>query len=523
MPKDVLPTGTVTLLFTDTEGSTQLLQRLGDRYALVLTTCQKLLRAAFQQWNGYEIDTQGDAFFVAFARATDAVSAGVAAQRSLAAYPWPDGAEVRIRMGLHTGEPARSSEGYVGLDVHLAARLMSAAHGGQVLLSETTKELAERDLQDGVILRDLGAYHLKDFSGSRRIFQLVIADLPADFPPLRNLFTQFNNLPAQLTSLIGREQEETAVCTLLRREDVRLLTLTGTGGIGKTRLSLAVATEVLDMFADGVCFVPLAPINDPALVALTIAHLFGLEHTHAGKRAAIVHMEYLKAFLQDKHFLLVLDNFEQVVSAAPDLVELLIACPHLKMLVTSRAALHVHGEQEFPVPPLALPKRTQLPALEEIAQYAALALFVQRAQAVKSDFVLTRANAHAIAAICLHLDGLPLAIELAAARIKLLPPQALLQRLTHRLDVLTSGTQGAPARQQTLRNAIAWSYNLLDAAEQRLFQRLSVFVGSFTLEAVEPLCGAFADGVDQILNGVDSLIDKSLLQQTEQGGTSHGS
>lgn len=516
--RSMLPTGTVTLLFTDTEGSTYLLQQLGGRYASVLSEMRHLLRTAFQEWNGYEVDVQGDAFFVVFARATDAVSAAVAAQCALAWHRWPEDVAVRVRMGLHTGEPVRSSVGYTGLDVHYTARLMSAAHGGQVVISQTTRDLVQHDLPDGASLRDLGEHRLKNFPGLKHLFQLVISDLPADFPPLRTPDTQFNNLPVQLTSLIGREQEVKQVCTLLRRVDVRFVTLTGTGGIGKTRLGLQVATELLDEFVDGICFVPLAPVSDPALVVHTIAHMLGMEHQYVRQRLVVEHMDYVKAFLQDKRFLLLLDNFEQVLSAAPELAELLIACPQLKILVTSRAVLHIQGEREFPVPPLALPKRTHLPGFEEIAQYPAITLFIQRAQAVKPDFVLTEANAQAIAAICMQLDGLPLAIELAAARVKLLPAQALLQRLTHRLALLTGGAQNVPERQQTLRNTIAWSYNLLDAAEQRLFQRLSVFVGSCTLEAVEAICGAFADGAAQILDGVASLIDKSLLQQTEQEG-----
>jgi predicted ATPase/class 3 adenylate cyclase len=518
MSTHALPTGTITLLFTDIERSTHLLQQLGSRYASVLTAYRDQLRTALQQWNGYEVDIQGDSFSAAFARATDAISAAVAAQRSLTTHSWPEGVAVRVRMGLHTGEPERSSVGYTGLDVHYAARLMNAAHGGQVLLSRTTQELIAHDLPEGVSLRDVGEYHLKDFRGPKRLFQVVIAELPADFPPLRTLDARFNNLPVQLTSLIGREQEVVAVCSLLQRTDVRLVTLMGTGGIGKTRLGLAIATELLDMFADGVCFVPLASISDPVLVVPTIARLLGLEHTHTGPWSVQVDMEYLKAFLQEKHFLLVLDNFEQVVLAAPDLTELLVTCPHLNILVTSRATLHLEGEHEFPVPPLAFPKCIQFPASEDLVQYAAITLFLQRALTVKPDFALTKANIHAIATICKHLDGLPLAIELAAARVKVLPPQALLQRLTHRLAVLTGGTQDVSARQQTLRNTIAWSYNLLDAAEQRLFRRLAVFVGGCTLEAIESISDAFEHGAAGVLDGVDSLIDKSLLQQTEQEG-----
>jgi class 3 adenylate cyclase len=323
IPTGALPTGTVTFLFTDIEKSTHLLQQLGSRYASVLIAYRDLLRAVLQLWHGSEVDIQGDSFFAVFARATDAISATVAAQRSLSTHPWSEEVVVRVRMGLHTGEPERSSDGYTGQDVHYAARIMSAAHGGQVLLSQTTQALVAHDLPEGVSLRDMGAYHLKDFRGPKRLFQLVIADLPADFPPLRTLDARFNNLPMQLTSLIGREQEVTAVCTLLQREDVRLVTLTGTGGIGKTRLGLAVATELPESFADGVCFVPLASINDPTLVVPIIARLLGLEQTHIGSRSAQVDMEYLKAFLHDKHFLLVLDNFEQVVQVAPDITALL--------------------------------------------------------------------------------------------------------------------------------------------------------------------------------------------------------
>jgi predicted ATPase/DNA-binding CsgD family transcriptional regulator len=294
---------------------------------------------------------------------------------------------------------------------------------------------------------------------------------------------------------------------------VRLLTLTGTGGVGKTRLALRVATTLGEDFADGVCSVPLAPISDPVLVMPTIAQVLGLTEGGAGSFLVL-----LQAALRDKKMLLLLDNFEQILPAAPQLTELLAACPDLKLLVTSRAALHVQGEQEFPVPPLALPNLTQLPEPQVLADYAAIALFLQRAQAVTPAFQLTATNARLIAEMCVHLDGLPLAIELAAARIKLLPPQALLTRLGHRLEVLTSRAQDLPTRQQTLRNTIAWSYQLLDAAEQGLFRRLSVFVGGCTLEAVETVCGEQDDGAGWLLDGVSSLLDKSLLQQTGQEG-----
>ena len=320
-----------------------------------------------------------------------------------------------------------------------------------------------------------------------------------------------HNLPVPLTSLIGREHEMAAACTLLWRPQVRLLTLTGTGGVGKTRLALAVVTELLDDFTDGVYFVSLAPISDPNLVLPTMARALDLKEVSEQPLS-----DLLKAFVRDKHLLLLLDNFEQVVAAAPLLTDLLAACPELKILVTSRAVLHVSGEHEFPVSPLELPNLNQLPESEALLQYAAMALFLQRAKALRPDFQLTPGNARIIAEICTHLDGLPLAIELAAARIKLLPPQALLRRLEHRLQVLTSGAWDMPARQQTLRDTLQWSYDLLDAQEQRLFRRFSVFVSGCTLEAVETMCRSTGDEATEVLDTIASLIDKSLVQQTEQ-------
>jgi predicted ATPase/class 3 adenylate cyclase len=508
---DALPTGTVTLLFSDIEGSTRLLQQLGAGYEMLLADCRLLLRRAFQAHHGQEVGTQGDSFFVAFARATDAVSAAVEMQRALAGHAWSNGVTVRVRMGLHTGEPQLSAEGYVGLDVHHAARIMSAGHGGQVLLSHTTRDLVEHDLPGAVSLQDLGAHRLKDLQHPSHLFQLIIAGLPANFPPLRTLGSSLNNLPVQFTPFIGREQEVSAVQHLLQRVGVRLLTLTGPGGTGKTRLGLQVAAELSEVFPDGVFFVNLAPISDPALVVSTIAQTLGVKEV-----ADQALLDLVKTFLREKQMLLLLDNFEQVVGAGVHVIALLAACPKLKVLVTSREVLHVRGEQEFAVPPLSLPDPKHLPDLLALSQYEAVALFIQRAQAVNPEFQVTNANAPAVAEICVRLDGLPLAIELATSRIKVLPPQALLARLGQRLAVLSSGARDVPARQRTLHNTIQWSYDLLSAEEQRLFQRLSVFVGGCTLEAAEAVCTVDSDQAMDIVDGVASLVDKSLVRQTEQ-------
>jgi predicted ATPase/class 3 adenylate cyclase len=504
-----LPTGTVTLLFTDIEGSTRLLQQLGDEYAKLLTEQQQLLREAFETYHGSVVDAQGDSFFAVFPRAIDAINAVVQSQQALATHLWPDGASVRVRMGLHTGEPQSSSTGYLGIDVHRAARIGAAAHGGQILLSQATYALVEGQLPGGVTVRDLGDHRLKDLRRPKHLYQLVIPGLPSDFPPPKTLDLSPNNLPVQLTSFIGRSEEVGEVKELLSRE--RLLTLTGPGGTGKTRLALQVAAEMSEHFQHGVFLAALAPVTDPELVLSTIAQSIGITET-AGRSL----VESLKDYLQNKSILLLLDNFEQIISAGPLVAELLVACRELKVLITSREGLRISGEVEYPVPPLALPDLSQLPSLESLSQYSAVELFIQRAQAVKPDFRVTNDTAPAVAEICYRLDGLPLAIELAAARIKLMPPRAMLARLEHRLDFLTGGARDLPARQQTLRSAIAWSYDLLDEYEQKLFCRLSVFVGGCSLDAVEAVVLVDDNpSTVSILDQLGSLLDKSLLREGE--------
>ncbi len=366
------PAGTVTFLFSDIEGSTRLLQELGDQYAEVLLEQQRLLRSAFKEWHGQEIDTAGDAFFVAFVRAREAVAAAVAAQRSLAGHPWPKGEALRVRMGLHTGEPTFSAGSYIGLDVHRAARICAAGHGGQLLLSQTTYELVQHGLPEGARLRDLGRHQLKDLQHPEHLFQVIIPDLPSEFPPLKTRTGVPNNLPAQPNEIIGREEEAETVRQLLLRERVRVVTLTGPGGTGKTRLALQTAGTLMEAFPDGVYFVPLAPISDSSLLASSIAAAMGIRESPAHPV-----LESVKETLQQKHLLLVLDNFEQIVATARVVADLLATCVGLKALVTSRVVLHLSGEQEYQVPPLKLPEIRRLPGAETLERYSAIALFVQ--------------------------------------------------------------------------------------------------------------------------------------------------
>ena len=514
-----LPSGTVTFLFTDVEGSTRLLERNPEAYRTAIAQHHAILAGAVEQSRGAVFETVGDAVYAVFASPRDAVVAALRAQHDLRGAAWGEVGALRVRMGLHTGEVERQGTHYFGVALHRCGRLANAGHGGQVLLSATTADLVREALPGTADLRDLGEHRLRDLQRPERIFQLVVPGLDADFPALRTLERVQNNLPVQPTPFIGREREVVAARDLLQHPETQLLTLTGAGGVGKTRLGLQVAADSLRAFPDGTFVVELGPVTAADLVIPSIAKTVSVPE--ASGRSIL---DGLKEYLRDRQLLLVLDNFEHVLAAGAQVADLLSACPRVKALVTSREALHLRGERQLAVPPLALPDRSRVEPLDRLTGYEAIRLFVQRAQAVKSSFAIADGNAYAIAEICHRLDGLPLAIELAAARVNVLSPQALLARLEHRLAVLTSGPRDVPARQQTLRQTIAWSYDLLTPGEQVLFRRLAVFAGGCTLAAAEAVAGGGEPDpsfdVANVVNGMASLVDKSLLRQEEEDGES---
>jgi predicted ATPase/class 3 adenylate cyclase len=503
-----LPTGTITFLFSDIEGSTRLLHELGDGFAAVRGDYAAIVRRAVTEGGGVEVSTEGDSFFVVFGSPVGATRAAVAAQQGLAAHDWAHGSPLRARMGLHTGEGVLGGENYLGMDVNRAARIANAAHGGQVLVSDATRALVEHALPEGASFQDLGQHRLKDIVHPERLHQLVIDGLPADFPPLRTLDARPNNLPPQLTSFVGREEEIAEVCRLLSRN--RLLTLTGPGGTGKTRLALQVVGEILTQYRDGAFFVDLSSVTDPALVPSAVAQALDVPEVPGTSI-----LDAVKAHLREKELLLLVDNFEQVAEASPVIEELLGAAPKLKAVLTSRVVLSLRGEQEYAVPPLEPPDPERLPDLHTLQRFEAVRLFTERAVAVWPRFQITAENAPAVAAITAKLDGLPLAIELAATRTKVLSPEQILPRLEKRLAILTSGVRTLPERQRTLRDTIAWSYELLDEAERRLFARLSAFTGGWMIESAEFVCDPEELGLD-ILEGMGSLVDKSLIRRTEE-------
>ena len=567
-----LPTGIVTFLFTDIEGSTRLVKALRERYPRVLAEHRRLVRAAIAGQGGREVDSQGDAFFVAFASAKQAVLCALEIQRALAGHEWPAGAPVRVRIGVHTGNAIPVEGVYTGLAVHRAARICSAARGGQVLVSQATQTIIDDEEEEpGFRLIDLGERTLKDLDRPVRLFQLaapgldtpavlgaghradktahdVLATsdtaapgasaagraLPGDIASVAGTDVirmpdrrgdaaageapVAGAVPVPLTPLVGREREAAAVVDLLVREGARLVTLTGPGGVGKSRLAVEAARRLGPGFADGARFVELASVPEADLVAPAIAAGLGLTSS-AGRL-----ISDLRSYLRTRRLLLVLDNFEHVIGAAPLLAELLGAAPGVVVLVTSRVVLRLQGEHEFPVPALPVPPAGTGQDANDLQDYASVSLFVQRAHAADPGFKLHGGNAEAVAEICRRLDGLPLAIELAAARVRLLPPQALLSRLGQRFSVLTGGARDLPERQRTLRNTLDWSFGLLSAGEQEMLAGLGVFAGGFGLPAAEAVCGEAGGAApdrgraEQVMDLLGALVDSSLVRPETRGG-----
>ncbi len=512
-----LPTGTVTFLFTDIEGSTRLWQQHPEPMRDSLVRHHGLLQRAIELTGGYVFQIVGDAFCAAFHTASEGVAAALAAQRALTGEPWGETGPIRVRMALHTGTADlhagehKSGEYMSGLTLSHAARLLSVAYGGQILLSNATQELVRNDLPSQVELRDLGRHRLRDLARAEHIYQVVAPDLPDAFPALKSLEVVPNNLPRQRTTFIGRERVIAEATRLLT--ETPLLTVTGPGGSGKTRLSLEIAASLLDEYPDGVWLVEFAPLADPARVPQVLATTLGVRE-EAGRPLLTTLVDHLRP----KRVLLLFDNCEHLIDACARLADALLrSCPQVKILPSSREALGLTGEVAFHVPPLSLPDSRQVPPLERLTEYEAIRLFVDRAVAVKPDFVLTDATASAVVQICQRLDGIPLAIELAAARVRTLSAQQITAHLDERFRLLTGGSRTALPRHQTLRGLIDWSYGLLSEAERGLFRRVSVFVGGWTLGAAVAV-GA-GDGVDRydIVELLGRLVDKSLCLTDSQG------
>lgn len=515
----VPPTGTITFLFSDIEGSTKKWEKQPEAMRVALAEHDRMLREIFTSTGGYVFKTVGDAFCVAFDTAQSALAGALESQRALRNADWGEIGEVRVRMALHTGAAEDRDGDYFGQTLNRVARILSTAHGGQVVLSLSTQELVRDHLPPGVQLRHLGEHRLKDLARPEHLYQLVAPELPGEFANLRSLESVANNLPVQLTNFIGREREMNEVKRMLG--STRLLTLTGMGGTGKTRLSLQVAADVLDNYPDGVWFVEFAAIADAAMVHETVAAALSLrQESDQPLTSTLTH------FLKDRDLLLILDNCEHVVAACARLAETLLrSCPKLRIMASSREPMSIAGETAWPVPPLSLPEHwreiaSSPDAMERLGEYEAVRLFSERAMLARPAFQLTSENVHLVAQICWRLDGIPLAIELAAARIRVLTLQQIMERLDDRFHLLTTGSRNAVPRQQTLRSLIDWSYDLLSESERRLFRRLSVFARGRTLEAIEGVCSG--EGLDafEIIDLLSQLVDKSLVyveKPPEQG------
>lgn len=479
-----LPTGTVTFLFTDIEGSTTHWDRYEDAMRPALRRHDAILREALATHNGFNFKNIGDAFCAVFATAPDALQAALQAQRILTAEPWqgvgPNG--IRVRMALHTGAAEMRDNDYFGPPLNRVARLLSIGHGGQVLLSQPVFELVRDHLPVGAELRDMELHRLKDLGRPEHVYQLLTSDLPSDFPALKSLEYWPNNLPQQTTSFIGREKEVGEIKSLLGK--TRLLTLTGAGGAGKTRLGLQVAADLLESEENGVFLAEFAPLSDPTLVGQTVAQ--ALDVREEANRPIT---QTLTDFLKPKKLLLLFDNCEHVLNDAARLADALLrACPGVRILASSREGLNILGEMTYRVPSLSLPDPKKPQTVESLTQYEAVRLFIERAQAAQPSFAVTNQNAPAVAQLCHRLDGIPFAIELAAARVRALSVEQISARLDDRFRLLTGGSRTALPRQQTLRAMIDWSYDLLSDDEKTLLRRLSVFAGGWTLEAAEAVC-----------------------------------
>jgi len=505
------------MLFTDIEGSSDGVRMLGaDRWESILERHAEIIRGALAGHGGFEVRTEGDSFFTVFTSPSEAIAAAAEMQRGLSATDWGHETRVRVRMGVHTGEarPASKASGvdYVGFEVSRAARIAAAAHGGQVLVSDSTESLVRDALAPGLSLRGLGEHRLKDLVRSQRIYQLLIEGLPEEFPPLRSLDASPNNLPTQTTTWVGRQRELAHAAELF--ETTRLLTLTGPGGSGKTRLALHIAADLLDRFPDGVWLVELESVSDPAGVGATVAAA-----AHIGERPGRSAVDSITSSLRSRQVLLILDNCEHLVAACAELAHALLrSCPRLTILATSREGLNVPGETLMPVPSLRVPDGDHLPPLDELGAFEAIKLFVDRCTSHQPAFSLTEENAADVVRICRRLDGVPLALELAAARVGVLSVAQLATRLDDRFRLLTGGGRTVVARQQTLRALIDWSHDLLTEPERVVFRRLSIFVRGWTLEAAEAVCAG--DGIEReaILDLLAHLVDKSLVMILEQPG-----